>query len=32
LYILRGREHVTAFLTDCGAVDAAIDFLDRYLR
>jgi acetyl esterase/lipase len=32
LYILRGREHVTAFLTDWGAVDAAIDFLDRYLR
>lgn len=32
LYILRGREHVTAFLTDWGAVSAALDFLDRNLR
>lgn len=32
LYILRGREHLTAFLTDWGAVDAALDFLDRNLR
>lgn len=32
LYILHGREHVTAFLTDWGAVNAALDFLDRTLR
>jgi acetyl esterase/lipase len=32
LYVLRGRGHIGAFLTDGSAVDAAIDFLDRYLR
>lgn len=32
LYILRGREHLSAFFTDWGAVDAALDFLDRNLR
>ncbi len=32
LYILRGRGHVTAFLTDRGAISAALDFLDRNLR
>lgn len=32
LYVLRGRGHIGAFLTDGGAVEAAIDFLDRYLR
>ena len=32
LYIIRGREHLTAFLMDWGAVDAALDFLDRNLR
>lgn len=32
LYLLRGRGHIAAFLTDGGAVDAAIDFLDRTLR
>lgn len=32
LYILRGREHVTAFLMDWGAVNAALNFLDRTLR
>ncbi|MGH8530672.1 MAG: alpha/beta hydrolase fold domain-containing protein [Nevskiales bacterium] len=32
LYILRGRGHVTAFLTDRGAVSAALEFLDRNLR
>lgn len=30
--ILRGRNHLMAFLTDQPAVDAALDFLDRYLR
>lgn len=32
LYVLRGRGHIGAFLTDGSAVDAALDFLDRYLR
>ncbi len=32
LYILRGRGHITAFLTDGPAVRAALDFLDRHLR
>ena len=32
LFVLRGREHVTAFLTDGPAIAAAIDFLDRQLR
>ncbi|MFT4046739.1 MAG: prolyl oligopeptidase family serine peptidase [Solimonas sp.] len=32
LLILRGRGHITAFLTDGSAVDAALDFLDRHLR
>lgn len=32
LFILRGRGHVTAFLSDGPAVDAAIQFLDRHLR
>lgn len=31
LYIEGGRGHVAAFLLDGGAVDAAIDFLDRTL-
>lgn len=32
LFILRGRGHIAAFLTDGPAVDAALDFLDRWLR
>ena len=32
LYLERGRGHVAAFLLDGGAVDAAIDFLDRTLH
>lgn len=32
LFTLRGRGHVTAFLSDGAAVDAALDFLDRWLR
>ncbi|NKF24610.1 alpha/beta hydrolase [Solimonas marina] len=32
LMILRGRGHITAFLTDGAAVDAALEFLDRRLR
>jgi len=31
LYLERGRGHVAAFLLDSGAVDAALDFLDRTL-
>ncbi len=31
LYLERGRGHVAAFLLDGGAVDAALDFLDRTL-
>ena len=32
LLILRGRGHITAFLTDGAAVDAGLEFLDRHLR
>lgn len=32
LFILRGRGHITAFLTDGPAFDAAAAFLDRELR
>jgi acetyl esterase/lipase len=32
LYILRGRGHIGAIFTDGGAVDAALEFLDRWLR
>lgn len=32
LFTLRGRGHITAFLSDGAAVDAALDFLDRWLR
>ncbi|HEX4871783.1 MAG TPA: alpha/beta hydrolase [Nevskiaceae bacterium] len=32
LFLLRGRGHITAFLTDGPAVRAAIAFLDRQLR
>lgn len=32
LVILRGRGHITAFLTDGAAVDAGLEFLDRHLR
>ena len=32
LYIQRGRGHISAILTDGGAVDAATEFLDRWLR
>lgn len=32
LMILRGRNHVLGFLTDAPAIDAALQFLDRYLR
>lgn len=31
LFILRGHGHISGFFVD-GAVDAALDFLDRYLR
>lgn len=31
-FIERGREHITGFMFDYAAVDAAIEFLDRYLR
>lgn len=31
-FIIRGREHVTAFFMDGAAVDAALAFLDRRLR
>lgn len=32
LFILRGRGHITAFLTDGPAFEAAAEFLDRELR
>lgn len=32
LFIMRGREHITGFLTDGAAVEAALEFLDRHLR
>jgi acetyl esterase/lipase len=32
LFVLRGRGHILAFLSDGAAVDAALEFLDRYLR
>lgn len=32
LFLLRGRGHILAFLTDGAAVDAALEFLDRWLR
>lgn len=32
LFVLRGRGHITAFLTDGAAFDAAATFLDRELR
>ncbi len=32
LYVQRGRGHITAFLTDGGAVKAAAEFLNRELR
>jgi len=32
LFVLRGRGHILAFLTDGPAVDAALTFLDRHLR
>lgn len=32
LFVLRGRGHILAFLTDGPAVEAAIGFLDRHLR
>lgn len=32
LFVLRGRGHILAFLTDGPAVEAALEFLDRYLR
>lgn len=32
LFLLHGRGHITAFLTDGAAIEAAIDFLDRRLR
>ena len=32
LFTLRGRGHITAFLTSGEAMDAALDFLDRWLR
>jgi acetyl esterase/lipase len=32
LFVLRGRGHITAFLTDGPAVDAGLEFMDRYLR
>lgn len=31
-FVIRGHGHITAFLVDGAAVDAALDFLDRYLR
>ena len=32
LFIIRGMGHITGFFADGAAVDAALDFLDRYLR
>ncbi|MDB5972294.1 MAG: Acetyl esterase/lipase [Hydrocarboniphaga sp.] len=32
LFVLRGRGHILAFLSDGPAVEAGIEFLDRYLR
>lgn len=32
LFLLRGRGHISAFLSDGAAVDAALGFLDRHLR
>lgn len=32
LFTLQGRGHITAFLTDGAAIEAALDFLDRWLR
>lgn len=32
VFMLRGRGHITAFLTDGAAIDAAIAFLDRWMR
>ena len=31
-FVIRGHGHITAFFADGAAVDAALDFLDRYLR
>lgn len=32
LFIIRGHGHITGFFADGAAVDAALDFMDRYLR
>lgn len=32
LFIIRGFGHITGFFADGAAVDAALEFLDRYLR
>lgn len=32
LFIIRGFGHITGFFADGAAVDASLDFLDRYLR
>lgn len=32
LFIIRGHGHISGFFADGAAVDAALDFLDRYLR
>ena len=32
LFVIRGHGHITGFFFDGAAVDAALEFLDRYLR
>jgi acetyl esterase/lipase len=32
LFVIRGHGHISGFFADGAAVDAALDFLDRYLR
>lgn len=32
LFVIRGHGHISAFFADGDAVNAALDFLDRYLR
>jgi acetyl esterase/lipase len=31
-FVIRGHGHISAHFFDGAAVDAALDFLDRYLR
>src|SRR6185503_20986190 len=32
LFVIRGHGHITGFFFDGAAVEAALEFLDRYLR